>query len=223
MLLEALNVPNIAFNADDSEEEGQGNGGFFEGLCTAHEPRESDLIFTKEAGIFWYTPAIQGNFLAFDIETTGFSDADHVTCVCAYNPERSVKFSRCLQRGEVCEPFLKLLDEAPVLSAFNGVKFDIPFLVKRWAIPEWRAHMWTVKLVDPFQTCKLVLGQTFSLDRLLHSNGIETKTSSGAEAVLMAKEGRWEELADYCMQDTMKTHQVLSLKKIKIPYNHVLI
>jgi len=208
-------------HADDQEKKSHGNRGFLESVCFTTEPFKGNLVFIQQNTDIWYTPAISGGFLAFDIETTGFSEADYVTCVCAYNPKLNIRFSQCLQHGEVCEPFLTLLDNAQTLSAFNGVRFDIPFLVKRWSIPEWRAHSWIAKLVDPFQTCKLVLGKTFSLNSLLDSNGIEVKTSSGSEAVIMAKEGRWDELAEYCMQDTIKTHQVMSLTKIKIPLGHV--
>lgn len=43
------------------------------------------------------------------------------------------------------------------------------------------------------------------------------KTGSGADAVALAREGKWDELAEYCMQDTKKTYQVSSLQYIMLP------
>ena len=66
-------------------------------------------------------------------------------------------------------------------------------------------------MVDPFEACKLALGRTFSLNKLLIANGLPVKTGSGLEAVKMAKEGRWVELAEYCMHDTQMTHAAVTL------------
>lgn len=164
-----------------------------------------------------YCPFPAAPLLAFDIETTGLSESDTVTCVCAYDAERGIDFRACTPQGGVCDEFLQLLDEAPLLCAFNGVMFDLPFLAKRWSVPSERVARWVVKLLDPYQACKLALGVTFSLDRLLGANGLECKTGSGKEAVVMAREGRWAELEEYCMNDTAKTHGVVSLGPALLP------
>ena len=106
---------------------------------------------------------------------------------------------------------MALLDDAPLLCAFNGVRFDLPFLARRWGVPDAKVGSWVRKMVDPFEGCKLALGQTFSLNRLLEENGLPVKTGSGLEAVRMAKEARWAELAEYCMHDTRMTHAVAAL------------
>jgi RNase_H superfamily len=173
--------------------------------------------FIKADGVVWWCPGIAGPVLAFDIETTGLREADTVTCVCAYDPDRGVHFRESTPSGARSERFLALLDEAPLLCAFNGVRFDVPFLAKRWRIEAQRVGSWVKKLVDPYEACKLALQRTFSLDRLLHANGLDSKTGSGAEAVRMAREGRWRELEEYCMQDTILTHQILKLRCVVIP------
>lgn len=164
-----------------------------------------------------YAPGMVGPVLAFDIETTGLSEADTVTCVCAYDAARGIDFRACTPRGEVCEEFLRLLDEAPLLCAFNGVLFDVKFLAKRWNVTSERVAGWVVKLLDPFQACKLALRRTFSLDRLLEANGMDCKTGSGKEAVEMARDGRWAELEEYCMNDTVKTHGLVALGRMVLP------
>lgn len=185
-------------------------------LLTPLDRRAVCHAFYAEGGRTWYLPCA-GTVLAFDIETTGLGRDDRVTCVCAYDPDRGVDFRACTPDGSACEDFLRLLDEAPLLCAFNGVRFDLPFLARRWGLARGRVSGWVRKLIDPFESCKLSLGVTFSLDRLLEANGIPCKTGCGLEAVRMAREGRWEELAEYCMQDTIKTHQVVRLGRVLLP------
>lgn len=62
-----------------------------------------------------------------------------------------------------------------------------------------------------------MFGSSCSLNSLLSANGIETKTSSGMQAVVWAREKRWKELADYCMADTILTHRVSSLPRVVLP------
>lgn len=235
----ALAEPRVACHADDREEEGAGDRVLPDGMCRPHghhggvksafregikgESAVCDSIKEKAAfyvsgGVTWYMPLVGAQpVLAFDIETTGFRAEDTVTCVCAFDPDRGIEFSACTPTGQTCEEFLQLLDEAPLLCAFNGVRFDIPFIAKRWAVASERAGGWARKLVDPFEACKLALGQTFSLDKLLATNGIACKTGCGSQAVVMAREGRWAELAEYCMQDTKKTHQAIRLGRLALP------
>jgi hypothetical protein len=151
--------------------------------------------------------------LAFDIETTGLDpERCMVTCICAYDPERGIERSFVFDVGdsEPEEEFLAMMDDAPLLCAFNGVRFDLPFLARRWGIPDERVGGWVRKMVDPFEACKLALNRTFSLNKLLVANGLPVKTGSGLEAVRMAHEKRWGELAEYCMHDTKMTHAAVT-------------
>lgn len=209
--------------ADRPREESAGGGVLPEGLRAQDGPA---AVMGRPCPVFccsldclstWYSPMISGPVLAFDIETTGLSAGDSVTCVCAFDPDRGISFGRCTPDGGACEEFLALLDDAPLLCAFNGVRFDVPFLAKRWGVSAERAGSWVRKLVDPFEACRLALRQTFSLDRLLEANGLAGKTGSGLEAVCMAREGRWDELEAYCMADTVKTHQVVKLPRVLLP------
>lgn len=156
--------------------------------------------------------------LAFDIETTGLDAATcDVTCACAYDPERGIERSFVFSQGGSPEEFMALLDEAPLLCAFNGVRFDIPFVAAKWGVTSERTGRWVRKLLDPFEACKLALGWTFSLNRLLSVNGLEGKTGSGLDAVNMARDGRWGELAEYCMHDTTVTHSAVAMRTLAVP------
>lgn len=166
--------------------------------------------------------------LAFDIETTGLDSDSWVTCVCAYDPdthtEATFNFAMHEKDKEKCmemrEEFMGLMDEADRLCAFNGVRFDIPFMAQRWKIPAARVGMWVAKLFDPFEFCKLSMNRTFPLRKLLAKNNLEGKTGDGLEAIHMALNGEYEKLERYCMQDTRVTHMVCSLPCILLPEPH---
>jgi hypothetical protein len=163
------------------------------------------------------------SMLAFDIETEGLDPKKHaVTCACVFNGQ-GVSETFLFKREDPEEDrrhkerFLELLDSAPRLCAFNGVRFDIPFLAQAWGLPAPQVESWVRKTVDVFEACKLGLGKTFGLDRLLACNGLESKTGTGLYAVQLARERRWEELGAYCMQDTRLTFLVTCQHQVALP------
>ena len=153
--------------------------------------------------------------LAFDIETTGLDrDRCQVTVVCTEDfrtgEKRAYEFGRALQGGEEAqlralkEQLVEAFDAAESLCAFNGVRFDLPFLYKALRLPEATVAGWMVKTTDILEACRLqVFGprHTFGLNLLCQHNGVQMKSSSGCEAVRMAAQGRWQELLDYCADD----------------------
>ena len=53
--------------------------------------------------------------------------------------------------------------------------------------------------------------------RLCAANGLDSKTGTGGDAVVLAREGRWDELGAYCRQDTVKTRGVSLLASVLLP------
>lgn len=164
--------------------------------------------------------------LAFDIETMGLDSLRHdITVAAVYDPHRGIKHCYNFIRhkhnperwAEERDAFLKALDDAEILCAFNGIRFDIPFISVHFKVPQQRVGRWVLKTVDLFYRWKMLRNVTFSLDNLLIANNLPVKTSKGCFAIEMAREGRWEELEDYCMNDTILTHRVTSLPKLNIP------
>jgi uncharacterized protein YprB with RNaseH-like and TPR domain len=99
--------------------------------------------------------------LAFDIETQGLlSDVDDITVASVYDPERGIKktffFMReGYNRQENIDSFLEVLDNAPVLCCFNGVRFDIPFIIARFHVAPERYTKWFMKVQKILRdTCK---------------------------------------------------------------------
>lgn len=113
--------------------------------------------------------------MSFDIETEGLNFLEHaIATACVYDPDRGIE--RTFQFldtdddkeiSERVEEFLNLLDEAPALCCFNGVKFDIPFIAHRFQVQESRVHQWMLKVFDVFEVCRLGFGSSCSLDALL--------------------------------------------------------
>ena len=167
--------------------------------------------------------------LTFDIETTGLDGfKDSVTCVCLFNSDTNTQHSYVFDHPPRSEDSLRkqaevtlMLDSATQLCGFNSVRFDLAFLSKAWVISPGHLAEWVVKVVDVFEACKQALDTTFPLNALLAANGLETKTGSGLEAVRLAKEGKWTDLADYCMMDVLLTHQVTSLPLVNLPKTHI--
>ena len=115
--------------------------------------------------------------------------------------------------------FLDALDAARALIAFNGLRFDIPFVAAQFKVPAARVRAWEAKTLDFYDVAKqrVAPDRTFSLNNLLEVNGLQFKTSHGAEAVRMAQAGEWARLEDYCADDARLTWEVASLEQIVIP------
>jgi hypothetical protein len=115
------------------------------------------------------------------------------------------------------ESFMRLLDNADRLCAFNGAAFDIPFIAYRFSPTVERVAAWRLKLNDVYVACKWGLGVTFPLQALLECNGLQGKTGSGGDAIRFSAEGRWDELGAYCLHDTYMTHLVSSQRGMVLP------
>lgn len=167
--------------------------------------------------------------LAFDLETTGLDPClDVVTCASAYDPEVGIErvfFFNARgdpeQADDTPESFFSLLDAADRLCAFNGARFDIPFLQVRYGIPDARVGRWMLKLYDLYEASRLAFDSGFSLNALLSANGLKSKTGTGGDAVGLARDGDWQTLADYCLQDAIKTHAVSSRDIVLMPVKRI--
>ena len=166
--------------------------------------------------------------LTFDLETTGLDPATClITCAAAYDPDAGLEqifiMARLDERGEIvpvldrAEEFMALLDGADRLCAFNGARFDLPFIQHQLGAAPERVRAWRLKLHDVFEACKLALDVTFPLKALLQLNDLPGKTGSGTDAIQLARDGNFLALGEYCLNDTRVTHRVSSLDRIRLP------
>lgn len=147
--------------------------------------------------------------LAFDIETKGLNRKLHdVTIVCtqdyASGARTAYEFERCRREGGDVERLVAEMtaafDAATSLCAFNGVRFDIPFL-ESLAVPNIKLVQWALKCTDYLEQFRLRAMPTCGLNVLAGANGVELKSSDGKAAIRMAENGAWDELREYCAQD----------------------
>ena len=112
----------------------------------------------------------QYKMLVFDIETTGLDPRDSkVTVVCTQDFEsgekRAYEFARYPEATEdLKRQMVEAFDEAKSLSAFNGVRFDLPFLQQALCLPSDTVLKWVCKTNDILENSRLLKNQTFSGD-----------------------------------------------------------
>jgi hypothetical protein len=207
---------------------------------STHSKRKSEkrpvniYIYRHTAFFFPHVTNSPPAMLAFDIETLGVNKRkDLITVISLYDPSTSPPIARVLRFVDLneacdvvyCDDYLetvadlvKYLNDAEHLCAFNGVSFDIPFIQLQFNIPNATVQKWVLKTYDILETCRRGFGRTFNLNAALALNGVGSgKTGSGLEAVHQAQQGRWDELCQYCLDDSRLTHELSSLPIVLCP------
>jgi DNA polymerase III alpha subunit (gram-positive type) len=171
-------------------------------------------------------------FLCFDIETTGLDAMrDDVTMICTEDLEtgerKSYNFGKVTGEDAsvraLVAQVIKDLDEADGLCAFNGVRFDLPFMQQALEINEDVITRWVLKTVDPLEYLRLSGHLTSSLDKICIHNDIMAKSSTGLHAVEMARNEQWDELEQYCQQDVSILSVLIKRRTFKHPAQDKLI
>ena len=174
--------------------------------------------------------------LAWDIETTGIKkETDLITVISLYDPEKDIakvlRFVELNEDADICyidelqeriDEFVTTMNEAETLTAFNGQSFDIPFVMLQFKLPNEIVQNWVMKSFDVLDICRKAFKRTFSLNLALEMNiaGFK-KSGTGMDAVIQAREGRWQELEDYCLDDSRLTHKLSSLDTILCPESFI--
>lgn len=127
-----------------------------------------------------------------------------------YNFMRADESGKAALRARVLTAF----KDAEILCAYNAVLFDIPFMQKQLDLPTDVVEEWLRKLCDPFHAIKTCFQTTCKLDKMLRLNGLECKSATGLQAIVMARNGDWDALVDYCMDDVRLTAQLCTLPTI---------
>jgi len=159
--------------------------------------------------------------LIIDIETTGLELQTHEITVIGtilYDPVK-----KCIVKVECFNVIINKIDEnahgmidvkrrvAQILAdctsivAFNGIKFDMPFILK-WLEESPSSDVLLSgiesKYLDFCAISKTIANSYISLNNVCILNQIKVcKSANGAQAVVWAREHEWKKLSDYCMQD----------------------
>lgn len=104
-----------------------------------------------------------------------------------------------------------ILERADILVGYNSDHFDIPILDKYYA-----GDLTKIKSVDLLKEVKNVLGRRLKLDNLAEATLGKGKSGNGLEAIVWWKNGEYEKVREYCLDDVRITNELyLHAKKHK--------
>ncbi len=134
-----------------------------------------------------------------------------------------VEFAPCMDEAELLAAFWEVAKKYDTIVTFNGRGFDVPFIYLRSAVlnvpisrKDWLGYRYAVDphcdLAEQF-TFYNVSGRDgaarrFNLDFYCKAFGIESPKShgvSGLDMNAMVAEGRFREIAEYCLRDVHAT------------------
>ncbi len=109
----------------------------------------------------------------------------------------------------------KLIEQADVLIGFNSDHFDLPLLNKYYP-----GDLFKIKSIDMMAAVKTALGRRLSLKNIAGATLGEKKSADGLQAYHWWKEGKVQEIRDYCIQDVKVTKNLYDhiVKNKKIRY-----
>ncbi|OGY64261.1 MAG: hypothetical protein A3B92_03000 [Candidatus Harrisonbacteria bacterium RIFCSPHIGHO2_02_FULL_42_16] len=112
-----------------------------------------------------------------------------------------------------------LLKTAGLIIGFSSNRFDIPILNKYMNF-----NLKAIESIDILDDIEAKLGHRVGLDWLAQTNLKVGKSAHGLEAIKFYKEGRLEDLKNYCLQDVKLTKDLyeLGLKQghLLVPTNY---
>jgi len=128
-----------------------------------------------------------------------------VSVVCIYSYEQDAY--SCYEESEL--PALgEMFQKSELIITFNGKNFDVPVLEKYF-----KFNLSKIRHYDIFEEIQERLGRRMGLDPIAQANLGLKKSSHGLEAIKMFREGRIQELKDYCTQDVKVTKEIYELIK----------
>jgi DEAD/DEAH box helicase domain-containing protein len=117
----------------------------------------------------------------------------------------------------VQEEFVRMwpvFESADALIGFNSEHFDIPLLNKYYS-----GDLTKIKSIDLMAAVKNALGRRLSLGNIAQATLGIKKSADGLQAYNWWKEGKVQEIRDYCVQDVKVTKElyehILEHRKIK--------
>jgi DEAD/DEAH box helicase domain-containing protein len=157
--------------------------------------------------------------LVFDIETQNFFTdpgvgrdnfgALKISMVCAYSYTQDNYFS--FEEGQTKEA-AELFKTAGRLVGFSMNRYDIPVLnsyFQRLKTPI--PNIWSKERIDLLEEIESATGNRVSLSRLAEANLGVKKEHQSSEAITLYREGRIDELREYCLNDVKLTKELYDL------------
>jgi hypothetical protein len=159
------------------------------------------LVFDIETQNFFTDPDVGwDNFAALKISVVG---------VYSYLYDKYFVFEE-----HEMDKLADLFGEARRLVGFSMNRYDVPvlnhyFQKLRTAAP----NLWEKERVDLLEEIEMAAKQRVSLSRLAETNLGEKKDHHGSEAIGLYRDGKMEELKEYCLKDVRLTRELYDLYK----------
>ncbi|MEE8131773.1 MAG: ribonuclease H-like domain-containing protein [Candidatus Paceibacterota bacterium] len=132
-------------------------------------------------------------------------DALEVSLVGVYSYLQDKFF--CFKEHQLTE-FGKMFKNAESIIGFSINRFDVPVLKKHFNF-----DIYSVPRFDILDEIELLLGQRIGLDLLARVNLGKGKNGHGLEAANLYRDGKMEELKNYCLNDVKITKELYDLAK----------
>ncbi len=156
--------------------------------------------------------------LVFDIETQNFFtdpdvgwdnfDALKISVVGVYSYLEDRYY--CYEEHEM-DKLAELFNDARRIVGFSMNRYDVPVLNNYFQRLKNGPKLWEMERVDLLEEIEMATGQRVSLDRLASANLGMNKTHHGSEAIALYRDGKMEELKEYCVNDVKLTKELYDL------------
>ncbi len=147
--------------------------------------------------------------VVFDIETYGAQVHDHknlkisVVCLYDYSTDQFLSF-----REEEFPKLWPYFEKADRLIGYNSKFFDVPVLQNYY-----HGDLTKIPHLDILEEIKKILGFRLKLNDVAHATlGVE-KSADGLQAIEWFKQGEWEKIISYCIDDVRITRDVYEFGK----------
>jgi DEAD/DEAH box helicase domain-containing protein len=168
------------------------------------------LVFDIETQNFFTDPGVGwDNFAALKISVVG---------VYSYGRDQYFTF----EENEM-EKLAELFAGARRIIGFSMNRYDVPVLNNYFQklarkngskkIASGTLNLWEKERIDLLEEIELIMRQKISLSRLAEANLGIKKDRKGSEAITLYREGKMDELKEYCLKDVRLTKELYDLSR----------
>jgi DEAD/DEAH box helicase domain-containing protein len=134
-----------------------------------------------------------------DVGSSNAADLD-LSVVCIYNSATG-EYRSFFQ--EELKDLWPILEKADLLIGYNSDHFDIPLLNKYYS-----GDLTKIKSLDILKEIKSSLGRRLKLDSIAEATLGVNKSGHGLEAVTWWKQGKYDQVKKYCLDDVKITKEI---------------
>lgn len=166
------------------------------------------LVFDIETQNFFTDPEVgKNNFQALKISVIG---------IYSYLEDKYF----CFEEPELAKAS-EIFEKSRLLVGFSINHYDVPVLHSYFQKLSPKINLWEKSRLDIAQEIEFLSGRRISLDKLAKANLGIGKERKSFEATILYKNGRMEELKNYCLRDVELTKKLydlyLSQKYLLVP------